>query len=80
MKSRLALLVLLLTTVLAASVTPANANMCSQIAANEAASRGAVVLSVRATRQGGGVVCEIKLRIPGKAGQPPRVETVRRNG
>lgn len=58
----------------------AKADNCSQIADQVAASRSAQVLSVRPATRDGGTVCIIKLRIPGKEGRPPRVETIRLNG
>jgi len=50
---------------------------CQQAAYSVAASYGGDVIKVRTLQQGGATVCEIKIRIPGAAGQPPRVETVR---
>ena len=66
---------------LAAGLVPAAfADNCSSIAAAEASRRGAQVLSVRALSEGGRTVCEIKLRVPGSGGQPPRVEEIRASG
>ncbi len=54
------------------AASPARADNCAQIANQVAGQYGAEVLAVRAE----GASCVIKLRIPGQAGQPPRVETV----
>ena len=54
----------------------ANAADCSQAAANAASSMGGEVLSVKAQ----GDQCVVKIRIPGKNGEPPRVETTTVSG
>jgi hypothetical protein len=50
---------------------------CQRAAASAEASTGGQVIAVREIDVGGVTYCEIKVRIPGAAGQPPRVETVR---
>ncbi len=64
-----------------ASVLPAAAaNNCAQAATQVAQARNAQVLQVDARQQSGQVVCQITIRVPGKNGKPPRVETVQVNG
>lgn len=59
---------------------PAHANNCASAARSVAASQNAEVLSVKAQQTASGTVCVVTLRIPGRGGNPPRVETVRVNG
>jgi hypothetical protein len=62
------------------SAFPARADNCASVAKQLAASRGAQVLSSTPVSSGGQTICEVKLLIPGKAGKPPRVETVQAGG
>ncbi len=65
---------------LVAVFAPVNAANCARAAKQLAASRGAQVLAATPVSSGGQTVCQIKLLIPGKNGNPPRVETMRVNG
>ncbi|MCB1428631.1 MAG: hypothetical protein KDJ48_08485 [Nitratireductor sp.] len=71
---KLALQILLFS--LLAFAPSASAADCSQAAANAASARGGEVLSVKAN----GDQCVVKIRIPGKNGEPPRVETTTVSG
>ena len=62
----------LLIALIAAAPVPAQADNCAQQAQRVAAQMGAQVLSAKA--EGGS--CVVTLRVPGKGGQPPRVETM----
>lgn len=72
---------ILVSCLVSSSVLPAvAANNCAQAARQVAQARNAQVLQVDARQQGGQVVCQITIRVPGKSGKPPRVETVQVNG
>jgi hypothetical protein len=67
---------------LLAPVEPANADNCQQAARAEARAHGpgTIVVSVRPINQNGQVICDIRLSVPGKKSQPPRIVTVRVGG
>ncbi|MGI9400421.1 MAG: hypothetical protein ACR2O0_04125 [Rhizobiaceae bacterium] len=65
---------------LALAYQQVDAANCAQVAKQLAASRGAEVLASTPVSSGGQTICQIKLLIPGKNGQPPRVETQRVSG
>jgi len=67
-------------TIFVSAFQPARADNCASVAKQLAASRGAQVLSSTPVSSGGQTICEVKLLIPGKAGKPPRVETVQAGG
>ena len=60
---------------LALAMQSVNAANCARLAKQLAASRGAQVLASTPVSSGGQTICKVKLLIPGKNGEPPRVET-----
>ena len=70
----------LVTAIVIAAGAHAQAADCGGAAAGLADQNKGEILSVRPVQQGGKKVCVIRLRIPGKAGKPPRVTEFRVEG
>ncbi len=67
----------LLMAIFVPAAVPARAVDCNSVAQAVAAQYGGDAIWASPVQQGNTTVCEVKVKIPGKQGQPPRIRTVR---